>query len=216
MKNQEFIKTMEGMTQSIPNQPCETVSARALHKFLLSKQEFANWIKNRIEKYDFVDNEDYFIRRFDVRGNLLKNSLDKFIKTENQAYSQEYDLTINMAKELGMLEGNERGKIVRRHFISVDNRARELMTPIEGVFPIFQNGVLGYPRKEILTLAGYSYNSGYVGKLRKKYSDHFFHIGRTACISRDMATFRLELGKVRQLVLDFDNKNNVLKGGNND
>lgn len=48
------------------------VSARELHRFLESKQEFANWIRNRIEKYGFVENQDYEV-------------FDKFIKNPNGA-----------------------------------------------------------------------------------------------------------------------------------
>lgn len=48
------------------------VSARELHRFLESKQEFANWIRNRIEKYGFVENQDYEV-------------FDKFIKKPNGA-----------------------------------------------------------------------------------------------------------------------------------
>ena len=33
------------------------VNARELHAFLESKQEFANWIKGRIDKYGFVENQ---------------------------------------------------------------------------------------------------------------------------------------------------------------
>ena len=36
----------------------KAVNARDLHAFLESKQEFANWIKNRINKYDFVEGQD--------------------------------------------------------------------------------------------------------------------------------------------------------------
>lgn len=32
----------------------QVVSARELHTFLESKQNFADWIKNRIEKYGFI------------------------------------------------------------------------------------------------------------------------------------------------------------------
>lgn len=35
------------------------VSARELHNFLGSKQDFSTWIKNRIEKYGFTENVDY-------------------------------------------------------------------------------------------------------------------------------------------------------------
>ena len=37
----------------------QAVSARELHAFLESKQDFSNWIKNRIEKYDFEEGVDY-------------------------------------------------------------------------------------------------------------------------------------------------------------
>jgi len=46
----------------------QVVSARELHKFLESKQEFANWIKNRIDKYGFVENQD-----FEVFDNFINN-----------------------------------------------------------------------------------------------------------------------------------------------
>lgn len=82
----------------------KAVSARMLHTFLESKQEFANWIKNRIDKYGFVENTDYV-------------SFDNVIKRENGAtVRKEYALSISMAKELSMVEGNERGKQARRYF----------------------------------------------------------------------------------------------------
>jgi phage anti-repressor protein len=37
----------------------ETVDARELHAFLESRQEFASWIKKRIEKYGFAEGIDY-------------------------------------------------------------------------------------------------------------------------------------------------------------
>ena len=35
------------------------MNARELHEFLGNGDMFANWIKNRVEKYDFVENQDY-------------------------------------------------------------------------------------------------------------------------------------------------------------
>ena len=43
-------------SQTIDGNAVETVNARELHAFLESKQDFSTWIKNRIEKYDFVEN----------------------------------------------------------------------------------------------------------------------------------------------------------------
>ena len=81
------------MTQLIPLQPqtidgatVETVSARELHSFLESRQDFSNWIKNRIERYEFVENQDYIslnkkIERVvggTVRIEYFEKSIDKF------------------------------------------------------------------------------------------------------------------------------------------
>lgn len=89
----------------------QAVSARDLHAFLESKQDFSTWIKNRIEKYDLVENEDYV-------------TAPQIYGTANGGHSTrlEYALTIDAAKELSMVEGNERGKEARKYFISL-NRA---------------------------------------------------------------------------------------------
>lgn len=46
----------------------QVVSARELHKFLESRRDFSNWIKDRIEKYGFVENQD-----FEVFNNFGEN-----------------------------------------------------------------------------------------------------------------------------------------------
>ena len=50
--------------QTINGNAVETVNARELHTFLESKQDFSTWIKNRIEKYEFVENADYLLHKF--------------------------------------------------------------------------------------------------------------------------------------------------------
>ena len=39
----------------------QTVNARDLHAFLGSKRQFADWINERIQKYGFVENQDFVI-----------------------------------------------------------------------------------------------------------------------------------------------------------
>ena len=88
------------------------VSARELHLFLESKQEFANWIKNRIDKYGFIENQDYEV-------------FDNFIKKPNGGRPLiEYALTIDTAKEIAMVEGNEKGKTARQYFIECEKQLR--------------------------------------------------------------------------------------------
>lgn len=99
------------------NNGSKAVNARDLHAFLGSKQEFANWIKNRIEKYDLVENVDYV-----VFHNSMKN-------LEGGRPQIEYALTIDAAKELSMVEGNEKGKQARRYFIACEKKLQELSLP---------------------------------------------------------------------------------------
>lgn len=103
------------------------VNARDLHEFLESKQDFSTWIKNRIEKYDLVENVDYTV-------------FHKFMENPQGGRPQiEYALTIDAAKELSMVEGNEKGKQARRYFIACERIAK--------------NKVLYDPRKSVLTLS---------------------------------------------------------------
>ena len=37
----------------------QVVSARELHNFLESRRDFPTWIKDRIGKYGFVENQDF-------------------------------------------------------------------------------------------------------------------------------------------------------------
>lgn len=39
----------------------QVVSARDLHEYLQIKSKFADWIKNRIEKYGFIENQDFVV-----------------------------------------------------------------------------------------------------------------------------------------------------------
>jgi phage anti-repressor protein len=98
---------------SLNGELTRTCNARDLHAFLDVKRRFASWIQERITKYDFVDNVDY-IKVFPESG---KNPL-------GGRPEQEYHLTIEMAKELAMVENNERGKEARRYFIEQERIAR--------------------------------------------------------------------------------------------
>lgn len=98
------------------------VNARELHAKLESKQEFANWIKNRIKKYEFAENTDFIKRdNFVMVGNLKRPQID-------------YYLTIDMAKELCMVENNQNGRKIRRYFIEVEKRYRTIVEMPKNIF----------------------------------------------------------------------------------
>jgi anti-repressor protein len=49
-------------TGTISNQSVQLCNARDLHHFLESQQQFSDWIKHRINQYNFIEGEDYFIK----------------------------------------------------------------------------------------------------------------------------------------------------------
>lgn len=92
----------------------KAVSARELHEFLQSKRDFSNWVKDKIKKYGFVENEDY-----EVFNNFGENPNGGRPLTE-------YAISIDMAKEVAMVENNARGKEARKYFIEVERRFKTI------------------------------------------------------------------------------------------
>jgi phage anti-repressor protein len=103
----------------------QAVNARELHRFLGSRQDFSNWIKNRIQQYDFLEGRDYVL--LPIFEKQTDEVFHKFMKNPTGGRpSIEYALTVNMAKELSMVEGNEKGKEARRYFIEQEEKAQNL------------------------------------------------------------------------------------------
>jgi len=92
----------------IGKEEVNAVNSRELWKFLESKQKFADWIKNRIRDYGFEDGLDFFI-------NLGKS---------HGRPSKEYIISLDMAKELAMVENNSQGRKIRRYFIEAEKQFR--------------------------------------------------------------------------------------------
>ena len=98
---------------SINGEVQQTVNARELHAFLQSKQDFSTWIKNRVEKYGFVENQDFI--KLHKKVELSKTG----------QIGIDYHITLDMAKELAMVEQNEKGKQARQYFIECERKLRE-------------------------------------------------------------------------------------------
>ena len=107
--------------QPINGTPTETVSARELHAFLEVQTRFNDWIKNRIEQYDFVENQDFLV--------VTKNLVTMTDAGEKATLIKEYHITLDMAKELSMVERNDKGKQARRYFIECEKKLKEQTAP---------------------------------------------------------------------------------------
>lgn len=103
---------------TINSQSIQLCNARDLHSFLQVKRDYTTWIKARIAKFGFIDGEDYL---------LNKTGEQVFTKSgENLGGrpSSDYHLTLDMAKELSMVENNEQGKAARRYFIELERKIK--------------------------------------------------------------------------------------------
>ncbi|EOH9591780.1 antA/AntB antirepressor family protein [Campylobacter jejuni] len=85
-------------------------NVKFLFYFLEIDTKFADWIKNRISHYNFIENQDYIIEIVYTKGRPRK----------------EYYVTLDMAKELCMVENNEKGRQARRYFIDCEKRLKNL------------------------------------------------------------------------------------------
>ena len=95
----------------------QTVNARELHAFLEVGKDFTTWVKDRINQYDFVDGVDFTIVE------TLSSPNSGSSKARSQRV-KEYYLTLDMAKELSMVERNVKGKQARQYFIQCERVAK--------------------------------------------------------------------------------------------
>lgn len=103
----------------------KVVYGTELYECLESKQEYSNWVKNRLKECDSIVDEDFTIILSKSTGGRPK---------------QEYIIKLDTAKEMAMLERNEKGKQVRRYFIEVEKRykARTATAPMPELSPQLQ------------------------------------------------------------------------------
>ena len=99
------------------------VDARELYQFLEIKRDFPTWFKDRTDRYGFIEGEDFS----PVLG-----------KSSGGRPHIEYSLTIDTAKELCMVENNERGSQARKHFIEVEKRFRSQQFHVAELSPNLQ------------------------------------------------------------------------------
>lgn len=89
----------------------QMIDARGLHKWLKVKTPFNDWIRRRVTEYAFEDGSDYYAvlrLRSDGKGGRR---------------SRHHLLTIDMAKELAMVERTDVGRATRRYFIQMEQAA---------------------------------------------------------------------------------------------
>ncbi|MCH4828254.1 MULTISPECIES: antA/AntB antirepressor family protein [Flavobacterium] len=162
------------------------VSARDLHQFLEVETRFNDWISRRIEEYGFIENQDFEV--------LLKNEQNPL----GGRPQKEYAITLDMAKELSMVEKNEKGRKARQYFIRIEKEQRQnsILIPAK----VVSNGVTCLPYTHWLLQNGYSVNSGAFRRRIKKNPSQFVKGTKGWYISEGMAQYFLNHRENTQMV----------------
>ena len=88
----------------------QLVSGRELHKFLGIGTEYMKWF-SRMTNYGFIENVDFIV--------IVKNDEDD-TAFGGIRKSTDHLIKLNMAKEISMLQRNEKGKEARTYFIKCE------------------------------------------------------------------------------------------------
>ncbi len=91
------------------------VDARDLHEFLEIGKDYTTWIKDRIQQFGFREGADYQV--FPEFGGNPTGGRPAMV----------YQMTLGMAKELSMVQNNERGKQARLYFIACEERLKQIV-----------------------------------------------------------------------------------------
>ena len=141
----------------------QLVDARELHRRLKVQTSFNHWFNRRVSEYNFDENKDYFTE---------DQLLDKNDKKYPHRPRTEYFLTIDMAKEIAMVERTEVGKKIRNYFIEMEKIAQQSIIKMPPSLNVYGKEALPYI--ESLLLHGYSVNSGSYHRRIRKYPQHFY------------------------------------------
>lgn len=93
----------------------QAVSARELQEFLEIKDRFSVWIERMIG-YGFVENQDFIGC--------------SFYDTLARQHLRDYFISIDMAKEISMIQRSDKGKQARQYFLECERKLKgQIVTP---------------------------------------------------------------------------------------
>ena len=97
----------------------QVVSGRELHEFLGVKTPYTQWFKDMC-KYGFIENIDFVLVSEKSETNNPRNPFTTIIN---------HALKLDMAKEISMIQRNEKGKQARQYFIEVEKELKQQILP---------------------------------------------------------------------------------------
>lgn len=90
----------------------KAVMGRDLHEFLESKEPYTRWITRLIKKYGFSAGQDFMTKMSEINGRGRPQ--------------EDHILSLDMAKELSMVQNNDKGRQARQYFIECERRMKQL------------------------------------------------------------------------------------------
>lgn len=156
-----------------------TLSARELHEFLEVGSNYTTWF-NRMCEYGFKENIDFKIRfpKMESESRGGQNKID-------------HEITLDMAKEIAMIQRNEKGKQARQYFIEVEKQwnsperviARGYIEAKKQIEKFNQELIELRPKGLFADAVATAENSCLVGELAKMIKANGYDIGQQRLFS---------------------------------
>ena len=99
----------------VTNDGIDAVMGRDLHAFLEVKEKYADWFR-RMTEYGFTEGQDYATQKSEAGANR------GFVPGGNRI---DHIVSLDMAKEISMIQRTEKGKQARQYFIECERRAKQ-------------------------------------------------------------------------------------------
>lgn len=128
------------------------VNLRDLHQFLEVKRDFTNWAKQMFE-YGFIEGQDY-VEVFAKNG---ENS-------SGGRQQRNYAVTLDMAKEVSMIQRTEKGKQARQYFIDAEKQRNEILESLPKDYPSALRALALSAEREALNAPKVEYHERFVAE----------------------------------------------------
>lgn len=93
------------------------VDARKVHEYLEVGKDYSNWIKTQIKRLNLAENVDY-----------IKIALEGDPITASGKGKIDYFVTIDRAKDIGLISLTAKGQAVRDYFVEAEKENRKVGT----------------------------------------------------------------------------------------
>lgn len=160
----------------------QAVMGRDLYNFLEVKEQYADWMK-RMVGYGFTEGTDYVSQKPEAGANR------GFIPGGNRV---DHIVTLDMAKEISMIQRTEKGKRARQYFLECERKAkqtapalpqtyaealRELATTVEAKEALEAQAAIDAPKALFADAVSTSHTTILVGDLAKILKGNGINIG---------------------------------------